>query len=311
MSDILEIKSLIEAQGKAWEDHKKTNDALIAAKADGKAIGDLEAKLAVISTDLDKYTDLKSQFEEVMTKLQRPGAGAEDKTVTEEVKGFNDMLRADYQSKGRAAPAPLDTAGYAEYKTAFFKVASGVTVDSLSSAERKALSAGSDPDGGYLLPQSTVGRMVAKLYEQSTLRQLANVITISTEKIEGLIDNGEAGAGWVSEMGTRSDSTTPQLGKWEIAVHEMYAMPKITQKLIDDSATNVEAWLAAKVADKFFPALKVMRSPTATVLASLAACSATPLRLRLTTPAPGARLNTSRLAQTGHSTPPKLTRCKT
>ena len=31
----------------------------------------------------------------------------------------------------------------------------------------------------------------------------------------------------------------------------MYAMPKISQKLIDDAATNVEAWLADKVADKF------------------------------------------------------------
>ena len=31
----------------------------------------------------------------------------------------------------------------------------------------------------------------------------------------------------------------------------MYSMPKISQKLIDDAATDVEAWLAAKVADKF------------------------------------------------------------
>jgi len=31
----------------------------------------------------------------------------------------------------------------------------------------------------------------------------------------------------------------------------MYAQPKVTQKLIDDAATDVEAWLAGKVADKF------------------------------------------------------------
>jgi HK97 family phage major capsid protein len=31
----------------------------------------------------------------------------------------------------------------------------------------------------------------------------------------------------------------------------MYAMPKMSQKLIDDSATDVESWLAAAVADKF------------------------------------------------------------
>jgi len=251
MSEILEIKSLIEQQGKAWEDHKKTNDALIAAKADGKAVGDLEAKLAKISTDLDKYADLKAQFEEVMVKMQRPGNGPEDKAVADEVKGFNAMIRADYQSKGKSAPAPLDTAAYGEYKSAFFKLAAGVTIDSLGADERKALSAESDPDGGYMLPHSTVGRMVSKIYEQSTMRQLATVQNISTDKIEGIVDNDEADAGWVSELGTRSDSGTPQVGKWEIQAHEMYAMPKISQKLIDDAATDVEGWLASKVADKF------------------------------------------------------------
>jgi HK97 family phage major capsid protein len=251
MSEILEIKSLIEQQGKAWEDHKKTNDALIAAKADGKAVGDLEAKLAKISTDLDKYSDLKAQFEEVMLKMQRPGNGPEEKAVADEVKGFNAMIRADYQSKGKSAPAPLDAAAYGEYKSAFFKLAAGVTIDSLNADERKALSAGSDPDGGYMLPQSTVGRMVSKIYEQSTMRQLATVQNISTDKIEGIVDNDEADAGWVSELGARSDSGTPQVGKWEIQAHEMYAMPKISQKLIDDAATDVEGWLANKVADKF------------------------------------------------------------
>lgn len=251
MSDIIEIKTLIEDQGKAWAEFKKTNDALIQAKADGKAVGDLEAKLASVSAHMDSLSDLKEQFEQVMAKMQRPGSGESDKALDAEVKGFNAMVRAEFQGKGRAAPAPLDAAGYGEYKNAFFKLVAGVPIDSLEAGERKALIAGSDPDGGYLLPESTVGRMVSKIYEQSTMRQLANVQTISTDKLEGIVDNDEAGAGWVSEIGARSDSTTPQLGKYEIQAHEMYAMPKITQKLIDDSATNVGAWLAGKVADKF------------------------------------------------------------
>jgi HK97 family phage major capsid protein len=83
------------------------------------------------------------------------------------------------------------------------------------------------------------------------MRQIADVQTITTEKIEGVVDDDEASAGWVSELGTRSDTSTPTLNRYEIAAHEMYAMPKVSQKLIDDAAVNVEAWLAAKVADKF------------------------------------------------------------
>lgn len=254
MSDILELKTLIENQGKAWEEFKKTNDELIAAKADGKAVGELEAKLAKVSEDLDKLSELREQFEQIEAKLGRPQNDIEAKEAADlavETKGFNAAMRAEYQSKGKAVPAELSPDEYKQYKSAFFKAAIGVGVEQMSSEERKALSAGSDPDGGYLLPHSTVGRTVKKIYEQSVMRQIASVQTISTDAIEGIVDNDEADAGWVSELGTRNDTGTPQVGKWRIEAHEMYAQPKISQKLLDDAAMDVEGWLADKVADKF------------------------------------------------------------
>ncbi len=254
MSDILEIKTLIETQGRAWEEYKRTNDELIKAKADGKAVSDLEAKLKSLDDGIEKAAESQKMIEDFMAKATAPGGGFATKQSEEfeaEVKGFNQMLRAEYQSKGKIAPQAFDAEGYTHYKSGFFKMMSGTNADSLTTDERKAMSAGSDPDGGYLLPESTVGRTVAKIFEQSTMRQLANVMTISTDKIEGLVDNNEASAGWVSELGARSDTSTPQLGQYEIQAHEMYAMPKISQKLIDDASMDVEGWLSMKVADKF------------------------------------------------------------
>ena len=251
MSDILEIKSLIEAQGKAWEEHKKTNDELLKAKAEGKAVADLEAKLAKVSDEMDKLAELKADFDKFILESQRPGASKSDENTEAECKSWNAMLRADFQSKGRSIPAEVSVDAYAQYKSAFYSLVRHGDIERLSADERKALSAGSDPDGGYLLPTPTVGRMVKRVYEQSTMRQLANVLTISTDALEGIVDNDEADAGWVSEMGARNDTDTPQVGKYRIEAHEMYAQPKVTQKLIDDAATDVEAWLADKVADKF------------------------------------------------------------
>lgn len=251
--DLIEIKKVIDQQGETFEQFKKANDALLAAKAEGKAVGDLEAKVAKMSADLDKFSEVKSAVDELIAKAKRPDLGTDKKADQEaqELKGFNLALRAEYQSKGKAFPGEFDAKAYGEYKSGFFKLASGVPVEALSADERKAMSAGSDPDGGYLLPNSTQGRVVTKLYEQSIMRQICDVQTISTEKIEGVVDNDEASAGWVAELGTRSDTNTPTIGRWEIAAHELYAMPKISQKLIDDAATDVEAWLSAKVADKF------------------------------------------------------------
>lgn len=251
---LLEVKNILDGQGKAFDDFKKANDELIKAKAEGKTVTDLEAKVAKLGEELDKFAELKTAIDDIQKKANRPQTDSEVKAAADletEVKAFNISLRADFQSKGRAAPAAMDAKTYGEYKSGFFKVVSGVRLEHLSAEEQKAMQAGSDPDGGYLLPHSTVGRVVKKLYEQSVMRQIADVQMIGTDKIEGLVDNNEADAGWVSELGIRSDTSTPQLGKWEIQAHEMYAMPKASQKILDDAATDVEAWLAGKVADKF------------------------------------------------------------
>lgn len=254
MSDILEIKTMLEERKKAYDELQKTVTELKAANDGGKAIGDLTAKVELLTKSCDKFDEMKEAFDELQKKANRPQTDSEFKAANEltaETKGFNIALRAEYQAKGKAFPGELSTDAYKQYKSGFLKMVSGVSIDDLSSDERKAMSAGSDPDGGYLLPQSTVGATLSKIYEQTVMRQLANVQTISTNDIEGVIDNDEASAGWVSELGARSDTPTPTVGKWRIEAHEMYAMPKISQRILDDAATDVEAWLSNKVADKF------------------------------------------------------------
>jgi len=250
MSDLSEVKNLIEEQGRAWEEFKRTNDELIKAKADGKAIADIEAKLANMTAALDESKTRADELFEEMKASKRPSLGGGESDMQKEAKSFNDALRADMQSKGRPA-AEISVDAYAQYKSAFVNLVRHGDLERLSADERKALSAGSDPDGGYLLPTPTVGRIVSKVYEQSVMRQIANVQPISTDALEGVVDNGDAGAGWVSETGTRSETTTPQVGKWRIEAHEMYAEPRVTQKLLDDAAVDVEMWLAGKIADKF------------------------------------------------------------
>ena len=63
--DIIEIKKVIDQQGEAFEQFKKANDALLAAKAEGKAFGDLEAKVADLSKSLDKLTEQKAAIVEI------------------------------------------------------------------------------------------------------------------------------------------------------------------------------------------------------------------------------------------------------
>ncbi len=117
--------------------------------------------------------------------------------------------------------------------------------------ELKALSVGSDPDGGFTVTPVISGRIVTRLFETSPLRRLASVETVDSDALEMLIDKDEAAAAWVSETGQRSETASPQWVKKTIQVHEIYAAPKATQKLLDDSSVNIEDWLTGKVANKF------------------------------------------------------------
>lgn len=245
----LELKSLLEAQGRTFDEFKKANDALIAAKAEGKAVSDLEAKVDRINKAMDEMAEAKSNIEDALVKLSRPaGSDQFDRDAKLEVKTFNDMRRANAKSGAPTAEVELDA--YVAYKSAFAKLVRGGP-NVLEPAEQKALVAGSDPDGGFLLPAAAVGRVVGKVFELSPIRQIAGVQPISGPALEGVYDNDEASSGWVGEVGARSETNTPQLGKYRLEAFEIYAAPKASQTILDDAAVNVEDWLAAKVADRF------------------------------------------------------------
>jgi HK97 family phage major capsid protein len=117
--------------------------------------------------------------------------------------------------------------------------------------EAKAMSVGSNPDGGFLVPVDTNGRLVKKVYETSMMRQVCSVQTISSDKLEGTYDLDEGSAAWEDEQGTgATDGATPTVGKWTIQTHVLKSRVRATQQLLDDAVFDVEAWLADKNAGK-------------------------------------------------------------
>lgn len=117
--------------------------------------------------------------------------------------------------------------------------------------ELKSLSAGTDPDGGYMITPDmdrTISRVVS---EVSPIRSIANVVTTSTSVLKRLVNVGGTGSGWVGETEARPQTDTASLRERSYPVMELYAMPAATQTLLDDAAFNVEAWLADEVQIEF------------------------------------------------------------
>src|SRR5262249_35843565 len=113
-------------------------------------------------------------------------------------------------------------------------------------------SAGSDPDGGYVVMPVRSQAMVTRLFNESPIRRLSRVMQMeSGDAWEEVIDLDEAGSSWVGETGSGPVTATPRVGVLRVPLVEAYANPKVTQKLLDTSYIDVGAWLDNKISDKF------------------------------------------------------------
>ncbi len=117
--------------------------------------------------------------------------------------------------------------------------------------EEKAMSTAVAADGGYLVDPVTADQVKAVLNSAASIRSIANVVQIEATAYDVLIDTTDPGAGWAAETAATVETGTPTLERISIPLHELSALPKVSQRLLDDSAFDVEGWLAGRIADKF------------------------------------------------------------
>lgn len=242
MSDMLELKNLLEEQGRAWEEFKRTNDSRIDAIEKSKSTSDFDAKLSKIDQALDAA---QKRADEAVKIAQRPGFGSAAADPVE-------MEAKSFASMGVRRGGAIDAEGYVAYKQAFngYLRARG-NLDLMAEMHRKTMQAGIDIDGGYLLPPPAQAAILQKVREMSTMREICGSIAISTNAIEGVVDRGDAAASWVGEVGARAATDTPNLSRDRIETFEIYSNPQVSQQLVEDASVDVEGWMIDRVSTAF------------------------------------------------------------
>lgn len=117
--------------------------------------------------------------------------------------------------------------------------------------ETKSLNSNSNEDGGFMLRSELENKIVAGITARSPMRQLASVETISTNALDILIERNRFVSNWVADAALRGDTDNAGVTQKRISVHELYAQPKATQRLLDDSAINIESWISERLEDSF------------------------------------------------------------
>lgn len=208
------------------------------------------------------YDDFRVTFEEFKAandeRLARLEQKRGDVLLEEKVDRINAALDAQHRRmdelalksarpalEGRAGI--LRDAGSREHKSAFEAYVRGGETGALRALETKAMSAGSNPDGGYLVPVELEHEIGQRLAAISPIRALASVRTISGNVYEKPFMTAGPATGWVGETDSRTQTTSPTLDALSFPAMELYAMPAATATLLDDSAVNIDEWIAQEV----------------------------------------------------------------
>lgn len=246
----LEVK---DASGTSEGDTKnKAPDTVEIKRALDAFSGTLDAFMK--KTD-DELKEMKKSSDKKTADVVTQNEVKKITTALEEQKKLVETLRLENNRPIMTAPDGTKTQltdEQIEYKKAFHNwFRKGAGEDQLSELQAKTLSVGTDPDGGYTVPvqmETAIDRVITEISE---MRQIARVVQVSTASYKKRVSQGGASSGWVGEQASRPNTDTPTLDVLEFPVMELYANPSATQSMLDDSAINIDQWLADEVSIEF------------------------------------------------------------
>jgi HK97 family phage major capsid protein len=217
----LETKVAFGDMIQAFEAFKEANDERLA---------EIEARMHadVVTTEkverINRAVDeAKARIDELTLKARRP------------------------QLSGEPAREPVAR----EHKQAFEAYVRKGESHGLAALEAKAMSVASNPDGGFLVPPEVELVIGERLGNLSPIRTIASVRQVSAAQFRKPFMTAGFASGWVGETAARPETASPTLAELTFPTMELYAMPSATQTLLDDTAVNLEQWIAQEVQQAF------------------------------------------------------------
>ena len=225
-----DAKDAVEKVQAAFEAFKETNAESVKAAAKGEVDILTKDKLDKIEADLGDVMQSIQSMNEAQAQAALGGADSDGTPISEAEANYSKHFQ-NYFRQGTSE---------AEVKAA---IATGEV--------RAALSVGSDEDGGYTTPVEWDRTITDALKQVSGMRQYANVRNVSGRGFRRLYNIHGTTSGWVGETAARPNTNAPTLKPYDFAFGEIYANPAASQRILDDSEIDIEAWLSEEVSEEF------------------------------------------------------------
>lgn len=257
MSD---IKVLNEKLDKALADFKDLNDRHADLANQGKDIAEFKVAADKANDEITRLTgelkdaEQKAQnraddLEATMNRLLKSSGKPNDEEMGHAVNFYN-AIEANKRNGKPVSADDVNIEHYRNYRAAYSEYLRNPT-NALSPEVLNTLREGSDPDGGFFVPDEMGSRIRERIFRTSPIRQVAEVISIGTEAYTFLADADEATeGGYGNEQAAISETATAQYKKARIPVHKLWAQPIVTEEVIDDATISIEGEVTRKGSNK-------------------------------------------------------------
>lgn len=213
-----DLARAIDDMQHAFEAFKETNDCRL-AEIEQKSSADVLTgeKLHRIEVAMDAN---QRRMDEIVLKSQRPSLSAAPiVSVNERKSAFEAYVRAGNDAGLRANE-----------------------IKGLTSAES---------DAGFTIPVEVESEVMRRLTAISPIRAISGVRQVSTGTYKKPVTSEGPQSGWVADDDARPETDAPTLSELKFETMELYAMPAATSALLDDTAVDIDAWLADEIETVF------------------------------------------------------------
>lgn len=230
-----------------------THAKLAAPEAKSAASGDVAEAFGDFMHAFDEF---KQANDERLSQIEsRFGVdGVTNDKVERISSALDEQKRVLDALQRKAARPPLgggEPAEPSEHRSAFDTYVRRGDERRLQALEGKAMSIGSGPDGGYLVPPETEAAIGARLRDISPIRSIATVRQVSGSVLKKPFAIGGPAVGWVGETDARLQTDASTLSELQFPTMELYAMPAATAALLEDSVVDIDQWIASEVEAAF------------------------------------------------------------
>jgi HK97 family phage major capsid protein len=184
--------------------------------------------------DKPKYDALMNEIAEIDQEVKRAQDANEriakgvvatvgNRDSQEHVEAFTNFLRAPKDMRNRQALMDID----------FRNTAGG----------------GTDPAGGYLIPDLILGPLMRRAVNANPFRDLARVVTVGTRDVNFPLSNSNSTTGWVGETDTRDATAEATLANAKPTFGTLYSYVRASEELVMDSSFDIANWFSEEAGD--------------------------------------------------------------